>query len=466
MDKFSIKELEKIINEGNFDYLVGKIENNFFDCKKEIYDLKNNLVKRELAKDISSFANLNGGYILIGPQTKKSKHHFGDEIEKIKLVKQNLVSIDQYFDIAKEWIYPEIERLKIEWKPSKNDKNKGILVIQIPSQKEILKPFLIKKLVEERKTSEIIFGYVERKGDKSDPKKIQNIHQIMRDGLLYDQNIKNHFNYLESLIIERNQQTQKEKQINKNKEIENTIKERIKTIIKANNINNQRAIILTVYIKNNVVELKSLFTDVEGSIKRKLENPPVNAGKIRSGGWSLETLDRGKIIKGQLVRVMNGVKTIDLYKDGTLVFTGLANEEFFAWASKDGLKINSLALIELVYNFISFYREVINDLSEQPNMISIKFGFFNMWLNDKKSYIVPGPIGTLFTFNKYNTPRNGYFSELIDFDVKAFNVGKVAYKIVEEIYLWFWITLNNKNIPYTKKLKDSSIIIDVDQIKN
>jgi len=465
MDKFSIKELEKIINEGNFDCLVGKIENNFFDCKKEVYDLKNNLVKRELAKDISSFANLNGGYILIGPQTKKSEYHFGDEIEKIKLVKQNLVNIVQYFDIAKEWIYPEIERLKIKWKPSKNSKNKGILVIQIPSQKEILKPFLIKKLVEERKISEIIFGYVERKGDKSDPKKIQNIHQIMRDGLLYDQNIKNHFNYLETLIMERNQQTQKEKQINKNKEIENTIEERIKTIIKANNINNQRAIILTIYIKNNVVELKSLFTDVEGSIKRKLENPPVNAGKIRSGGWSLETLDRGKIIEGQLVRVMSGVKTIDLYKDGTLVFTGLADEEFLAWASKDGHKINSLALIELVYNFISFYREIINDLSEQQNMISIKFGFINMWLNGKKNYIVPGPIGTLFT-SKYNAPRNEYFSESIDFDAKAFDIGKIAYKIVEGIYLWFGIPLNNRNIPYTKKLMDSSIIIDVDQIKN
>lgn len=465
MSGFNVKELEKIIDEGNFDYLVRKVENVFFDCKKEIYDLKNNLVKRELAKDISSFANLNGGYILIGPQTKKSEYHFGDEIEKIKSFKQNLVNIDQYFDIAKEWIYPEIEGLEIKWKPTKNDKNKGILVIQIPSQKEILKPFLIKKLVEERKTSEIIFGYVERKGDKSNPKKIQNIHQIMRDGLLYDQNIKNHFNYLESLIMENIRQTQKEKKIDKNKEIENTIKERIKATIKTNNMNNQRAIILAAYIKNNVVELKSLFTDVEGSIKRKLENPPVNAGQIRSGGWSLETLDRGKIIEGQLVRVMNGVvKTIDLYKDGTLVFTGLADEEFLAWASKDGLKINSLALIELVYNFISFYREVINDLSEQPNMISIKFGFINMWLNNKKSYLVPGPIGSLF--NKYDAPQNKYFSEPIDFNIKVFNKSKIAYKVVEEIYLWFGIPLDNKNIPYTKKIKDSSTIIDVNKIKN
>jgi len=286
----------------------------------------------------------------------------------------------------------------------------------------------------------------------------------MRDGLLYDQNIKNHFNYLESLIMERNQPTQKEKQINKNKEIENTIKERIKTIIKVNNIDNQRAIILIAYIKNNVVELKSLFTDVEDSIKRKLENPPVNAGKIRSGGWSLETLDRGKIIEGQLVRVIHGVKTIDLYKDGTLVFAGLADEGLLAWASKDGLKINSLALIELVYNFISFYKEVINDLSKQPNMISVKFGFINMWLNDKKSYLVPGPIGSFF--NKYNAPRNKYFSEPVDFNIKVFDKSKIAYEFAKEIYLWFGIPLNNRNIPYTKKLRDSSIIIDVAQIKN
>ena len=53
MKEFSIKELEKIINEGIFDSLIGKIENDFFDCKREIYDLKNDSFKRELAKDVS-----------------------------------------------------------------------------------------------------------------------------------------------------------------------------------------------------------------------------------------------------------------------------------------------------------------------------------------------------------------------------------------------------------------------------
>ena len=32
------------------------------------------------------------------------------------------------------------------------------------------------------------------------PKKIKDIHKIMRDGLLYDKNIENRFNNLESII--------------------------------------------------------------------------------------------------------------------------------------------------------------------------------------------------------------------------------------------------------------------------
>lgn len=461
MDEFSIEELEKIINEGNFDCLIGKIENDFFDCKKGMYDLKKDPSKRELAKDVSSFANLGGGYILIGPQTKESKNRFGDEIERINLLNQDLVDMSQYFNIIRDWIYPEIEGLKIEWKPSKNDKNKGILVIQVPSQKEISKPFLVKKLAESRKHSEIIFGYIERKGDKNDPKKIQDIHKIMRDGLLYDRNIEDRFNALESLMEINQQQIQKDKQIKKNKEIEEMIKEKVNIALKVNNMNNQRAIILTAYPKDGKGELKTLFTETEGSIKRKLENPPI----IRRAGWSLETLDRGKIIERQLIRVMNGDrKTIDLYRNGTLIFTGLANEQFLAWASEDGLKINSLALIELVYNFISFYREVINDLIEQPNIISVKFGFINMWFNDKKSYLVPGVIDSLFTSGKYNAPRNEYFSESIDFGVKGFDIDKIAYKIVEEIYLWFGVPLDQGNIPYIKS-ENSLISIDIEQIR-
>ena len=470
MEEFSIKELKKIISDGDFDSLIGKIENDFFDCKSQSYNLKKEYSKRELAKDVSSFANLNGGYILIGPKTDKSKTNFGDEITEIALLNQTLVNLNQYKDVIKDWIYPdEIQGIKVYWKAKKNNKNKGIIVIEIPPQKESLKPFLISKIVEEeRKISETIFGYAERKGDRSDPKKIKDIYRIMRDGLLYDKNIENRFDNLESLLASNQQQTQREEQIQKNEEIGKIIRERINTILKVSDMKNQRAIILIAYPENRLEGLKSLFTNTEDSIKRKLEKPPT----IRYGGWSLETLDQGKIIKGQLVRVTNGdVKTIDLYKDGNLIFAGLADNNFLAWGeNKSNTCIHPLALIELIYNFILFYSNVINDFVKRPNTISIKFGFKNMHLENQKNYLIPGSINSIaYMFdighNKRFAPENEHFSEPINFDVKNFDIPKIAYKVTKEIYLWFGIPLDNGNIPYTKKLEDSSVIIDVNQIK-
>jgi len=223
MEEFSIKELEKIISNGDFNSLIGKIENDFFECKSQIYDLEKEYSKRELAKDITSFANLNGGYILIGLKTKESKTHFGDEVVEISLLNQGLVDPNQYKNVIKDWIYPdEIHGIKIYWKGSKDDNSKGIIVIEIPSQKESLKPFLISKILEEeKKLSETIFGYAERKGDRSDPKKIKDIYKIMRDGLLYDKNIENRFNNLESVIQLFLRKRREEEQRNKDKDVIN-----------------------------------------------------------------------------------------------------------------------------------------------------------------------------------------------------------------------------------------------------
>ena len=229
MEEFIIQDLEKIINDGDFDSLIGKIENDFFDCKTGAYDLTKDSKKQELAKDVSSFANSSGGYILIGPQTpqneeEKSKTHLGDEIIKISLLSQNLVNPDQYLDVIKSWIYPdEIHGIRVYWKVSKNDNDKGIVVIEVPNQKESLKPFLISKIIEEeKKTSRIIFGYAERKGDRSDPKKIKDIYRIMRDGLLYDKKIETRFNNLETLV----QANIKKKKEQEHKDL-NTINKRV-----------------------------------------------------------------------------------------------------------------------------------------------------------------------------------------------------------------------------------------------
>lgn len=229
MEEFTIKELEKIISGGDFNLLVGKIENDFFDCKSQIYDLNKEYSKRELAKDVSSFANLNGGYILIGPKTKDSETRFGEEINEINSIDKSLIDTNQYNNVINDWIYPKIDGVEIKWITMKED-NKGILIIKIPPQRVNQKPFLIKKNVEGKKNTEVIFGYSRRKQDKSEPLKIEDLHRAVRDGLLYDKNIENRFNNLESIIQPILNKRREEEQENKDKEI---INKRVNNILQS-----------------------------------------------------------------------------------------------------------------------------------------------------------------------------------------------------------------------------------------
>jgi endonuclease III-like uncharacterized protein len=468
MEEFTLEELEKIINKGNFDSLVGERENDFFECKSQSYNLTDDYSKRELAKDVSSFANLKGGYILIGIKTKRSLTHFSEEVERVRPIDKKLVNVEQYNSVINDWIYPKVDGVEIKWFPLKEN-DKGILIIKIPLQKENKKPFLIKKIVEEGKNTEIIFGYCQRKQDKSEPLKIEDIHRIVKDGLFYDKKIETHFNIVETLIQSIHSFFKSEREEKQMDEELNIITERVNSILELFPI--RRSIILIAYPKERVGELKSLFVDKEGSIKRKLEDPPLNAGKIREGGWSLETLDRGKIIEGKFIRVRSGdTKIIDLYNDGVLIFLGSADENFLAWASKDGLMINSIALIELVYNFLSFYREVLNDFTVKPRNISVRFGFLRMHLDGKKTYLIEGRSETFGALLKphYEAPKDNGFLELpINFEARDFETNKIeesSYKVVEKIYSWFGVPLNEGNIPYTK-IENSIKNIDIEQIK-
>ncbi len=147
--ELNIKELESIIKNGDFSKLISESESEFFDCKRDVYDLKNNMAKYELAKDVSAFANAGGGYILIGIETKKSEKSFYDEVTKMHPFKEGVCNHEQYIDIISDWIYPKLRGAEARWYPIKENPNKGIFVIEIPNQPEINKPFLIKRTIQD-----------------------------------------------------------------------------------------------------------------------------------------------------------------------------------------------------------------------------------------------------------------------------------------------------------------------------
>jgi hypothetical protein len=197
MDK---EKLEKIIASSNFEQLIGEIENDWLECKGQPYQIETEKDKRELAKDITSLANIQGGYILIGVKTERSTTHSVDEIKELKPLKQELINSTQYHDIIKHWTYPEIENIDIRWFQDKSNKEKGYWVINVPQQKESLKPFLITKTLEDNKFIETIFGYSERKRETSPSFSAVDLQRALRLGFNYENKMEERFNNLDTQL--------------------------------------------------------------------------------------------------------------------------------------------------------------------------------------------------------------------------------------------------------------------------
>jgi len=455
----SREEFNKIIETADFDRLIGEVENVWFDCKDRPYQVQDDAGKRELAKDVSSFLNIQGGVILIGIKTKKSRVRFGDEVERVRPFAQGLVNTSQYENIIKGWIYPEPEGIEVVWKPTKADSTKGIILIKIPIQKESIKPFLIVKTLDGNKQVETFFGYVERKNDSSRPLTVIDLQRALRSGFNYENVLKQKLEGMETLLRQTAEQnyTASGEKINTEK-----IETRIAKCLEHREMGKKRNIILSAY-PNQPGELRTIFLTANKSIRKYLESPPT----LRHAGFSLETLDQAKIMRGEMIRVANGDrKVIDLYRDGSLIFVGLADDNFLAWASPPKKqKINPVAIVEIIYSFVNFYRLVLDDFREPPKEVIFRVDLKNMHLNGIKSYLVPYQLGTIaqmFDDDAKEAPENDGLI-VKTFSAHDYDIGAIAYEILKEVYLWFGLEENK--IPYTKE-ETGVKMVDPETIKN
>lgn len=450
-----VKELESIIKNGDFNKIKGICESDVFDCKREVYNLKLNSAKFELAKDVTAFANAGEGFILIGIETKRSGTSHCDEIVSIHPFEQKLCNSKQYLDVLAKWIYPKLKGIEAKWYPTKENPNKGIFVIKIPPQSKIYKPFLISRtILESKKLCEVLFGYCERKQESNDPKSIVELHQVLRDGLNYSDNLNSRLKSIEIVLDKVAKLSPPLK--NENFKIEKKINDALLAV----GMSLKRAMILTA-CPDHPENLKTLFSSNPQSMKSKLENPP----KIRERGFGLRVLDRARIINGNFCRVTGGDrKVIDLYRDGVLVAALKADESFLCWGMKT-LTINPVALVESVYNFMQLYELVIQDMDEKPKRINIRFDFRNFHLDDKKNILAAGglnDLGFVFMDDIRYAPHNN-LSDYFEINTEDFEIDVAALGIMERIYLYFGFEL--EAIPYTKE-REGKKYIDIEKIQS
>lgn len=216
-------------------------------------------------------------------------------------------------------------------------------------------------------------------------------------------------------------------------------------------------------------KLKKIFESGTDSIMHLLQNP----GKLRPSGWDLVTYDIPQIVKGEFLEVKNYKKDIRVYEDGTVILKALADNNYLSWGQyeedfKKFPRLNPIALIELTYNFIDFYKKLSRHFDSTPKKIKLRCELKNAFLKENaKLCLTPHKVGTLAWISEHfkaEAPEKDMIKEIEkELDDLLNYPAHVAYELIEKLYLWFGYT--SDAIPYTDEDEHGKKFIDINQFK-
>jgi hypothetical protein len=212
------------------------------------------------------------------------------------------------------------------------------------------------------------------------------------------------------------------------------------------------------------------LTRSEG-VRALLENPPTT----RYDGWNLVTLDRAQLVRGERLSVSNGTrKHIDLFGDGTfLAFAGFRS--FLGWRADlrsfdEVPKINALALVEFVCNFVLVYDDLREYFEPRPETVRLAIGLRHAHFGvHSVLYLLPGPIHAFdyrsddLEQERFRAPEP-HWRDHVDATLREdgrMDIGASAYMLVARLYHWFGLT--DEQIPYREAEREA---IDLQQIQN
>lgn len=457
MPDLTMSDVKAILQSGDLTNLCGKTETDWLECKGEPYPVHKDHGKRELAKDVTSFANRSGGLILIGVRTEKDLAHFGDTIADVRPMDRQRIQEGQYRNVVREWIFPEPEGLQISWYPAESS-NKGVFLLEIPKQPEERKPFLIRRTLDEKKTVEILFGLAERRKADSQPHSIEHIHSLVRTGMDYRSTVDRRFTELESQIQAVLAKLAPGGTSSCQLDTQEFLTRALNDARKSAGLLDAKFAYLCA-LPEPTPEVTGIFESRPDGIRDLFENPPT----LRSGGWDLNTGQPSQIVKGELLRTyVSGHGVLELHKNGAALFSIKMDEDSLCWRSRGG-RIHPLALIETVFNFLNFCRGTLPFMKPPPVQIHFLWGMQNLQ-KDPANYLVPYGVRSIqysSGMGGKGAPDNSFEREL-GVPVSDFLPERTGYDVVKEIYLWFG--LEEKKIPYVQR-QGGSALIDLEQLK-
>jgi hypothetical protein len=366
--ELTVEEVTGILSKGTFADLISTVEHTQFECKDGFYDTKNVRSKIELAKDVSALANSCGGYLLIGPATKKNPLHQNDEVISVSEFPSSAFNLDTYRDILGALIYPPITDLKIQWHPSGVDPSKGVASIYVPPKSANEKPFLVTQSELDSQVRGHLFGYFERAGDDVLPMTVQIIRDTIKDGKRYG-DLERRMESFEGLLAKLvSPLTVKQNPVKGERLLQRAADAKI-----AAQLLDVPSFFLLAAPKQSV-RLTGLYSSNSDEYKA-INEPPV----YMENGFDLNPYGPPQYVRGELMRRGgSGRKGLELWQDGTLIFVGRHDEDFLGWAVRrkgESLYINNYVLTEVVSLFLVLAIRIFNSTEQRPENVGVYFGF-------------------------------------------------------------------------------------------
>lgn len=180
----TIDALAAILTARNLAALQGLKEDQWFDAKRAPgYDLATPAGRFELAKDVSSFANAEGGHIIVGLTTAVVPEEQTEQVNGLELLPQAAFNIGTIDGLLGEYLHPRVQGLNVAWVEDAASAGQGVGVILIPPMDHDKRFVLMKRVLDaDTPLPQIVFGIAVRRGSNSIPLTVEQLHRICQEG--------------------------------------------------------------------------------------------------------------------------------------------------------------------------------------------------------------------------------------------------------------------------------------------
>jgi hypothetical protein len=462
----SVAAILDILRSGNFDPLIGTIEDARIEAKGEPYQLSgNDRQKQELAKDVSALANAGGGIIVIGFRTKIDPLMSVERIDVCRPFDPSSFSVEQHHKVLQDWVCPSVPSVQIDYYPSLSS-GKGAAAIVVPPEATNGRPYVVTRTVEQDgRVNGTLIGYYERVNDRVPTMSATTLRAHLKDGFRF-QELSERLATIEAtmakMLVDPPSVTVTKTVEQRQQEITQRINEARTAVDRCDKPN----IILTADVLGRC-RFPRLFYSRDEPVVKILENPPI----LRQNGFRICGTSRGSsIVRAELRRSLAlGQEVIDLWQDGVLVAVGPGDYNLLCWARPEnpdkGLFLRNFILTEVTLNFVRLASEIFKYGEPKPPEIAFTLQLENMTVNGYPCVLSTG-VDNAYRGTR-GRERNAPGPEIrVTFETSfdGLDEGIVTFELLAKVYGCFGFEYDL--IPYVeddknvKRITTKSLLID------